>query len=89
MPISIKNKEAEELARVVASATGESITEAVIVSLKERLERLKGRNDVPDMVDEILEISRRAAALPDQDDRSADEILGYDEQGSLRSTGGR
>lgn len=29
----------------------------------------------------LLAISQRYAALPDKDDRSSDEILGYDEQG--------
>jgi antitoxin VapB len=29
----------------------------------------------------IMEIGRRCAALPDFDRRSADEILGYDENG--------
>jgi antitoxin VapB len=38
MAISIKNDRAEKLARQVASETGESLTEAVIHSLEERLD---------------------------------------------------
>src|SRR6185369_9283328 len=43
MALSVKNSTAERLARQVASETGESLTEAIIHSLEERLERLKGR----------------------------------------------
>lgn len=36
---------------------------------------------MPNLKDEILEIGRRCAALPERDVRSAEEILGYDEDG--------
>lgn len=84
MAISIKNDRAEQLARQVAATTGESLTEAVIHSLEERLERLKGRRSAPDLVETLMAISRRCSALPDLDTRSADEILGYDEKGAFR-----
>jgi hypothetical protein len=41
MALSIKNDTAERLARQVASETGESLTEAIIHSLEERLESLQ------------------------------------------------
>jgi len=44
MGMNIKNKEAHLLARELAALTGESITSAVLVSLKERLARLKNAN---------------------------------------------
>jgi antitoxin VapB len=84
MPISIKNDKAEKLARQVAAHTGESLTEAVIHSLEERLERLKGRRSVPDLAETLIAIGRRCSALPDLDARDADEILGYDENGAFR-----
>lgn len=84
MAISIKNDRAEQLARQVAATTGESLTEAVIRSLEERLERLKGRRSAPDLVETLMAISRRCSSLPDVDTRSADEILGYDEKGAFR-----
>ena len=84
MAISIKNDRAEKLARQVSAETGESLTEAVIHSLEERLERLKGRRSAPDLVETLMAISRRASALPDLDTREADEILGYDERGAFR-----
>lgn len=84
MAISIKNERAERLARQVAATAGESLTEAVIRSLEERLERLKGRRSAPDLVETLMAISRRCSSLPDLDTRSADEILGYDEKGAFR-----
>ena len=42
MALSIKTDEADRLARQLAALTGESMTEAVTQSLKERLARLKG-----------------------------------------------
>ncbi len=84
MGISIKNDRAEQLARQVAATTGESLTDAVIHSLEERLERLKGRRSAPDLVETLMAISRRCSSLPDLDTRDADAILGYDEQGAFR-----
>lgn len=84
MAISIKNDRAEQLARQVAATAGESLTDAVIRSLEERLERLKGRRSAPDLVETLMAISRRCSSLPDVDTRSADEILGYDEKGAFR-----
>jgi antitoxin VapB len=40
MALSIKTKEADELARWIAHRTGETMTEAVTVALRERKERL-------------------------------------------------
>ncbi len=84
MGISIKNDKAEKLARQVSAETGESLTEAIIHSLEERLERLKGRRSAPDLAETLMAISRRSSALPDLDTRDADEILGYDEKGAFR-----
>ena len=84
MALSIKNDTAERLARQVANETGESLTEAIIHSLEERLERLKGRRFAPDLVETLMAISQRCSSLPDLDTRSADEILGYDENGAFR-----
>ncbi len=82
MALSLKDKETDSLARQVASLTGETLTEAIRTSLAERLarERLK-RGKPASVMDEIDEIVRRFDALPVLDPRSADEILGYDENG--------
>lgn len=84
MPISIKNVRAEALAREAAKESGETITEAIIHALEERLIRLRGRRTENDLVQDILEIARRCGALPDLDARSPEEILGYNDTGVLQ-----
>ena len=84
MPLSIKHPEADRLARELANETGETITETVINALRERLLRERGRATVPRLRDELRAIRKRCAALPVLDNRSADEILGYDEHGLPR-----
>ena len=82
MALSIKNGHAERLAREVARETGETITQAILTSLEERLLRLRGRRVAGDLVQEILSIGSRCAALSDLETRSPDEILGYGEDGA-------
>jgi antitoxin VapB len=81
MTLSIKNSEADRLARELADATGESLTDAVIRALRERLERIKGSRRAAGLSDEVARIQERIAQLPRLDERSDDEILGYDEHG--------
>ena len=81
MALSIRNPRAEKLARQVAAECGESLTEAIVHALEERLEHLQGRRTTTDIAEEIMKISLRCRALPEKDERSADEILGYDERG--------
>ena len=61
---------------------GETLTEAVRTSLRERLryEKLK-RGNSPNRAKELEEIANHCAALPELDDRTADEILGYVQEG--------
>ena len=84
MALSIKNPEAERLARLVAKQTGESLTGAIEQALRERLARLKRRQRAPVQIERLLEIANRVAALPRLDNRTPDEILGYDENGLPR-----
>jgi antitoxin VapB len=81
MALNVKNPEADRLAHELAEKTGETITEAVINALRERLVRENGRRSPRPLKDEILAIGKRCAALPDLDQRTADEILGYNESG--------
>jgi antitoxin VapB len=81
MTLSIKNPEADRLARELAEATGESLTDAVIGALRERLERITGRRRAAGLSDEIARIQERIAGLPRLDERGDDELLGYDERG--------
>jgi antitoxin VapB len=81
MPLSIKHRDADELARRLADATGQSITHAVIDALRAQLKRETGRRTAPRLQAELKAISVRCAALPDYDTRTAEEIIGFDEHG--------
>jgi antitoxin VapB len=80
MALSIKDPETDRLARELAKATGESITEAIRAALRERLERERRRRRA-EIAAGIRRIQERLARLPVRDPRPADEILGYDQHG--------
>jgi antitoxin VapB len=80
MALSIKSDEADRLARQVAAATGETLTDAVVGSLKERLERLRALQG-PSPADRIRRLQREARELEVRDPRTPEEILGYDADG--------
>lgn len=82
MALSLKDPRTDALARQVASLTGESLTEAVRTSLSERLARERLKRGKPAWnEDAIQKIIESYAAAPLLDDRTAEEILGYDENG--------
>jgi antitoxin VapB len=81
MTLTINDAETDRLARQLAQLTGETITEAVARSVRERLAREKRRHGQRIDKQAVMTIVRRIEALPALDDRSADDILGYDEQG--------
>jgi antitoxin VapB len=81
MALNIKSPEADKLARELARRRRQSITEAVIVALRAELDRESQRMRGPGMAEQLLAIGARYAALPSYDQRSDDEILGYDEHG--------
>jgi antitoxin VapB len=81
--LSIRDAEADRLARELAALTGETMTGAIRVALEQRLERERRRRDAERdrrrrAIDAIVE---HCASLPVMDDRSDDEFLGYDEHG--------
>ena len=84
MPLNIRNKQAEELAGALAKLTGETKTEAVTQSLRERLERVRRARAKRRLANELDEIALHCSGLPVLDQRSADEIIGYDEHGLPR-----
>ncbi len=81
MGLSIRNSQAEKLAREVAAISGENITQAIIHALEEQLKRLTARRTPADTVQEIMNISKRCSEIADEDTRSADEIIGYNKIG--------
>ena len=81
--LSTRDPETDRLARELAALTGETMTQAIRTSLAERLDRERGRREgeIERRRAAIDAIVGRAAALPVLDNRSEDEILGYDADG--------
>lgn len=86
MTLNIRDPEVHRLARDVAAATGETLTEAVKQALRERLMNLRtvSAAERERRLAVIEEVVRRFQALPVVDPRTADEILDYDENGLPR-----
>jgi antitoxin VapB len=82
--LSIKHDEADRLARALARETGETLTEAVVIALRERLDRVRQPSRARRRLARLRAIQDRVARLPIRDARPADEILGYDEHGLPR-----
>ena len=86
MALNIRNPEADRLAAQVASLAGETKTNAVILALRERLQRLQTQSEAGkvrqrSLIHRLDQISLRCAARPILDRRSAEEICGYDASG--------
>ena len=79
MALSIKSEEADRLARELADRTGESITTAVEVALRERLQR--ERSAGPGIADRLRRLAQDTGELPVEDGRTPEEIVGYDQHG--------
>jgi antitoxin VapB len=81
--LNIRDREVHELARRLAERTGETMTEAVRKALAERLDRTAA--PVPADIElrrrRIRAIVEEFRGLPVLDDRSPDEIVGYNEHG--------
>jgi antitoxin VapB len=80
MALRVDSEEADRLARQLSAITGESLTVAVTLALRERLERVNRPQD-PARREALRAIRQRAAQLPQLDSRSDAEILGRDEAG--------
>lgn len=86
MALNIEDPEADRLARELAARTGETITQAVVTALRERLKRETAKRPFR-LRDEIMEISRRASRLRRRTAETPEEVVGYDDRGV--PTGGR
>lgn len=80
MALSIKTDEADRLARELAAVTHETLTQAVTTALRERLERVRSEQR-SEYEDRLLRLVEEYQALEVRDDRTADEIIGYDDHG--------
>ncbi len=83
MALSIKSDEADRLARELAAETGETLTDAVETALRERLDREHARH-AASMRTRLARLAADVAALRIADDRTPEEIIGYDEAGLAR-----
>ena len=83
MPLNIKNDEAHKYAKELSRITGESITEAVTRVLREALDRTNAdeKERTSRVTQELDDIALHCSSLPILDDRSPDEILGYNDIG--------
>jgi antitoxin VapB len=81
MALNIKDDGTDRLVRELAAVTGESLTVAVTIAVRERLERIRGAVPREQRARALAIISERSAARPVLDARSADEILGYGPDG--------
>ncbi|HEY4114483.1 MAG TPA: type II toxin-antitoxin system VapB family antitoxin [Rhizomicrobium sp.] len=86
MALHISNPKADHLARKLARQQRETVTDAVIRSLEERLDRTteQAKGSRHKRKEAILEILREMDKLPVLDRRSPEEILDYDENGLPR-----
>ena len=85
MDLDIENDETRRLAGELARLTGETMTGAITVALRERLEREKRRRDVDSRIEELIAIGRRCSRLmgPGPSAAKHGDML-YDEQGLPR-----
>jgi antitoxin VapB len=82
MALSIKDPEADKLARQLASQTGETITRALKQALYERLVRERRKRDRTGLSDRLLRIGQRCSVHIGKTGHSMDHgDLLYDEQG--------
>jgi antitoxin VapB len=84
MAMNIKNPEAERLAREVAQLNGETITTAIVVALKERLERQQREVERLGRMEWLKRISAETAAIMN-DGRTSKELMDelYDDETGL------
>jgi antitoxin VapB len=84
MPISLKNQETERLARELAETTGESLTLAVTLAIKERLERTQKAKRREGRMEWLNKITAETAAVMN-DGRTSKELMDelYDDETGL------
>ena len=83
MTLNIKDPEAHKLARTLAEVTGESMTHAVTVALRERLDRVKKSRKSASRAAQLLAIGRDFASDLQGPNIDHADLL-YDDQGLPR-----
>jgi antitoxin VapB len=83
MALSFTDREIDGLARELAALTGETLTDAVRHALQERLQRERLRRGQPaGLAQQLAELARDCAALPDYDRRTPKDIVGHNAHGT-------
>jgi len=78
MALTINHPEANLLVQELTSYTGETLTQAVLNALRERIKTEKEKQKAAiSLKNELLQIGKECAALPVLDNRTPEEILGY------------
>ena len=75
--------ETHALAKRLAKLTGKSLPEAVKHALQARLDQVEKSLGKSRRLEELNRIALDCAKLPKRDQRSADEIIGYNEWGGF------
>ena len=82
MALNIKNEKTCQLARDLAELTGETMTGAITVALRERLERERQRRGADTLARDLRAIGQRCASLLGPGPSAAEHgDLLYDERG--------
>ncbi len=82
MGLNIKNDETCLLARDLARLTGETMTAAITVALRERLARERRRHDLNARIEELLAVGQRCAESLEPGPSAIEHgDLLYDDQG--------
>ena len=83
MPLNIKSESAHRMAKELAELTDTSITEAVTKAIEDALASAQKKENEKQriMLRDLNEIALYCASLPVLDDRTPEDILGYDEKG--------
>ena len=82
MTVLIKDEEADRMIRQLAERTGETITDAVKGAVSEKLARTPlSEAEVAQRRAKLEAIIAKFDAIPTVDNRSADEIIGYNDKG--------
>ena len=76
-----KDDGTDRLVRELAAETGESLTTAVTVAVRERLKRVRGAVPREQRARALAAIAQRSAARPVLGARSAEDIVGYGPDG--------
>lgn len=84
MALSIKSDVADRLARQLAAETGETLTDAVEIALRERLDREQAKKGSSRMSQKLARLAADVRTMRVADARQPDAIIGYDNAGLPR-----